>query len=561
MTLEPLHLIKKKGRLWGGLFAAVLAILFLCLSLSGLDYGHHWDEWRLLDASLKIADHKILLPGWYNYPSVSFALTTVLTWAYLGIEYGREVLSGSITPDHLREIVTQIHSRDTAVANPLLFLVRGGFAIAALAAVPLVYASTTSVKELRPRPITGLLAASLLLSSFPFFYHARWIAPDAIQVPLMAALIWSAIAWRQNPSNGFPWLPTIITGLLIGTKYPAGLFLWVPVYLACQTGPAVNRAIQVTALAGLVFIITTPGMILDPLRFLRDLSYEASHYATDGHGAYSIAAGWDHLVAIASFLAFKLLTPWPLVSAGFLFLAVIGIWRSWRENRALIWMLLLPTTAFIAYMAMQSVMIVRNFLLVLPIILLFTALGVRQLEDWLDQSRLSNFESLPRLRTATIAGVCLILLSASGLDYAKRNASLSSSPQLSGQELSQYGDRLLLSPRVSHMLQENGHLKGRKLPCMDQADLMADMPQATPLLFLNSEIENAWALSDHPDKQTIRLANQIGSYRHIAGPNDIDLDYYPTWRGHDRLILADPAIGANVAIWMIGSACLWTDRQ
>ena len=33
------------------------------------------------------------------------------------------------------------------------------------------------------------------------------------------------------------------------------------------------------------------------------------------------------------------------------------------------------------------------------------------------------------------------------------------------------------------------------------------------------------------------LANYRGIYKVIAGPDDVDLDYYPTWDGLDRIVV------------------------
>src|SRR5262249_36707021 len=36
-----------------------------------------------------------------------------------------------------------------------------------------------------------------------------------------------------------------------------------------------------------------------------------------------------------------------------------------------------------------------------------------------------------------------------------------------------------------------------------------------------------------------RLANRRNAYRVVAGPNDVDLDYYPTWLGLERVVVVD----------------------
>src|SRR5262249_57557199 len=36
-----------------------------------------------------------------------------------------------------------------------------------------------------------------------------------------------------------------------------------------------------------------------------------------------------------------------------------------------------------------------------------------------------------------------------------------------------------------------------------------------------------------------RIANRRNAYRVVAGPNDVDLDYYPTWLGLERVVVVD----------------------
>ena len=40
----------------------------------GIDYGHHWDELRIISSVNDSIDNGIILPGWYHYPSIKILL-------------------------------------------------------------------------------------------------------------------------------------------------------------------------------------------------------------------------------------------------------------------------------------------------------------------------------------------------------------------------------------------------------------------------------------------------------------------------------------------------------
>jgi hypothetical protein len=43
------------------------------------------------------------------------------------------------------------------------------------------------------------------------------------------------------------------------------------------------------------------------------------------------------------------------------------------------------------------------------------------------------------------------------------------------------------------------------------------------------------------------LANRRGNYVVVAGPDDIDLDYYPNWSGLSRVVAVDARIARVLA--------------
>ena len=50
----------------------LLDVHFENSGLSGIDFGCHWDEQKLISSIVKTGRRSLLLPGWYNYPSVCY---------------------------------------------------------------------------------------------------------------------------------------------------------------------------------------------------------------------------------------------------------------------------------------------------------------------------------------------------------------------------------------------------------------------------------------------------------------------------------------------------------
>ena len=104
--------------------------------------------------------------------------------------------------------------------------------------------------------------------------------------------------------------------------------------IAAARGPAaLARLIIVLAVFAATYLIITPGTIVDSARFVDDVLFEIDHYSRLGHCGYTVEAGLPHLAGILDFIAFRLASPYQIVSVLVLTAAVAGGAVVWRVNR------------------------------------------------------------------------------------------------------------------------------------------------------------------------------------------------------------------------------------
>ena len=70
---NPKRIVLSDRAAW--LLLLIPVALFLWTGARGIDFGEHWDEGFQVEIVQDAIANETLLPGWYNYPSTSFALS------------------------------------------------------------------------------------------------------------------------------------------------------------------------------------------------------------------------------------------------------------------------------------------------------------------------------------------------------------------------------------------------------------------------------------------------------------------------------------------------------
>jgi hypothetical protein len=251
-----------------------------------------------------------------------------------------------------------------------------------------------------------------------------------------------------------------------------------------------------------------------------------------GHGGYTVEAGWPHLAGILDFIAFRLASPYPIVSVLVLTAAVAGGAVAWCVNRYAAVFLTAVPVLYIVYMATNRVLIVRNLLILVPFVAILVAVAVDNL------ARL--FQSVTIRIAIPVAAATLLALnwpiflhvaaSMQDLDVESWRRSIAT-------YVAAHRDRhYAVSPRV--------------------AALLFERPEAqSPVTVYPPERSDAYiyVLGEHH----ARIANRRNTYRVVAGPDDVDLDYYPTWLGLERIVIVDgPVAGLLTGLRFGGKAAV-----
>ena len=476
------------------LVALPLAV-FLWSGWRSIDFGDHWDAGhRVLDLTTALQE-QTLLPEEYNYPSMTFWLTVA---AITPEAFARADLD-SATREFAGPLAQYVSSPEFQIRCRLLFLLVSSLSILWVYAASLAW---------RNRPWEALLAACFVAGSFEIGYHARWVAPDAILMQFGALTLLACIcALRNREQRGWLGLAVIAAGLAASTKYTGGIFLLPVLFVTWHTRRNVPALLRTVAIFGATFLVITPGVVLEPTKFLEDVVFEFKHYA-DGHIGFSVEGGWDHFTRNLRYLIVAGPSRAPLVSFLVSILGVLGIVGLWRDSKPLAIAVLLVPVLFVPYISSQSVMFVRNLIPLMPVAALVSARGVGVL-----------YESLTdrRARAAFGGGIAIVTLFNLGLTLQAAETVYGSDEArlFAGMDryFAEHPDQIIqLSPNVRSGMKAAGFefpANIRRLPAED----------ARYLATFRRELRTRgyWPSND---------PNLVQA---VIGPLSANYDYYSTW--------------------------------
>ncbi len=516
----------KKPAVW----CLLLLIFFFALasSLSGVDFGKHWDEHIFIDQIFNSFRSGLLLTHYYIYPSLTYRIGLLA----VAPEIFRYLVTKPAEPGALGVYRMQFKSQMLFFIKsvPFKLRLRRFFAAISMLAIFWLYGL---VRVWRNSRWEALLAAALLAFSWEFIYHSRWAVPDALMLQFtVLTFFFLAKAWRR-PERGWFWIQMAAAGaaLTCGTKYQGGsLLLPVWVTLVWQNrriggrywmARAAGHFLWTGFLFTLVYLATTPGTILDPFRFFQHLVQQMDRYQV-GHVGYTVMPGLEHYGLLLQYFAFAGLSP-VSGAAFFLFLlALAGMAVSLRRLGVGEVAMLVFFFFYLFYMGLQRVMIVRNMLLLLPFWALFAARGGAWVAGRLLQVPRWHFMAFA-VWTCLLTG--LVCLNAGWNAYAAGTI-LNKESIYPGKALMAYLDRhpaqkFLLSPEAAQLLRPSGRTVW--------PNVTGNPDEADYAVLLTTEVQDeaSWT------------ANRHGMFRHVFPPYEVNLDYYPTWIQPHLVVLSD----------------------
>lgn len=366
-----------------GLPIALLLIIFLtafAAAVIGIDYGPNGDEQKIVNSISQSFATGIFMPDWYQYPSGPYDLGVAGLAIYSAPYILRNTEAyANLDIDSLESKLRADLARLALSPDFRLFL-RSIFSFISYLSLIWVFIAVARWQSNRFEAVT---AAALLAGSWELNYHARNIAPDALVMQFGAlTTMWVAFAMTaQNPrrERTYRLLAAAAAGLACGTKYPGGLFL-LPIFasMAVRRERGGRLAFEIGGVVlvfAMVFLITTPGALLQPFEFLRGIFYEMNHYRT-GHGPHTVNAGFEHFHLILGYLGFAALSKYTWLAAVLSAFAILGAITLLRRNWRGALVLLAFPVVYVLYMSMQRVMFIRNYQVALPFMAILAAHGL-----------------------------------------------------------------------------------------------------------------------------------------------------------------------------------------
>jgi 4-amino-4-deoxy-L-arabinose transferase-like glycosyltransferase len=371
-----------------GLPLLVIFSFVLFTGIAGVDFGYQWEQKNMTGFVNQYLRTGSLLPGWYNYPPMTTYLELSATIPYAVpyvLHYGFDL-----------RLLRQYLLDDVVKANFDIFVLNIRKAFVGVTCLALVWVYI-GVFATRKKTLEAFFAAAFLGLSWELTYHARWIAPHTVMMQFGALTLMFIMLAMTREKHQKLWfiLASVAAGLATATKYPAGL-LMLPVAVAAflrtkESGLFNRKRIVLFLVMGVVFVATylliSPGTILESDAFIKDISYELTHYSK-GHGRQTVAGGWAHLLLELNYLARVLFSAYQPVAIAIFSMCLVGMYAYLRESRDLGIALVCFPLIYVGYFSMQNVMFVSNMMLVLPFLAVFAARGIMYVASLIPQKQL-----------------------------------------------------------------------------------------------------------------------------------------------------------------------------
>ena len=346
-------------------------------------------------------------PHRFHYPSLYFYVGLLMSLAYWAWQF----LLGNITT--AQHLMASFWNDPT----PFYMLYRWFSVLCGVLTIGVAYGMG---KTIAGNPL-GFLAATLMATNYLAIRNSHFGSIDTFWTLSICVALWTMLYWAKSLSapspvneastpqaRSVPWSVSIAIGVAIGIKYPAAILL-VPVWcLACAplvTNKVIHwqaiaeTVLKTTAIALLVFLMTSPWVLLDLNQFVRDIAYESSYYFT--YRLKGIDPGW---------LFYPKFALWHGVGAGLLLCSILGAWKNWKSLPRTIHIVLLGfgLSYFLVCLGPNVRVMTRYALPLVPVILLYAALGIIWVANALGK-RLQSTTLLPRKAImAVLAGLLLL---------------------------------------------------------------------------------------------------------------------------------------------------------
>lgn len=504
------------ARLWSVRLAVtlpVLALFALCVTtgLRGVDFGYHWDEndWHIAPARLMVQTG-IFLPKSYIYPSFDKWMVLLPAVAQ-GV---RAAIDSNGQPEAVQAAMLALFD-----AGGYLLRARSVFIVVSALAILWTYGAALA---LRYRPWEAFLAACGIGLSWEFAYHSRFAVADCTLVQFTALTVFMLALFHRTGKQAWLYAAGVASGLAMGTKYPGVILLvWVMVASVLSLPrnaywAQLRRLVLLGAIASAVYLVTTPGTVLEPIKFVTDTRMISNYYANNHHAGHTVTSAWDHGRVVFNYLAFSLFSGQQWIAFPMFVMTVVGgvLWVR-KDRRFAAFLVGFPCLFLLMFCAKYRLMLARNYLFLLPCLSLMMARGVGDLMHWLPKPWLRGL-----LATVMLGMLAVQVGWAIGASESIRHVDPKEQVRDALEYVRKHADTKF---RVSDQVRASALAQHLTLP-----KNVVSRPGGTEVVFFgNAEGPGSWFFQTNDPWLT----------KAIFGPREMNFNWYAGWLGHDHLVV------------------------
>ena len=288
---------------------------------------------------------------------------------------------------------------------------------------------------------------------------------------------------------------------------------------------------------GLAFLITTPALMLEPVKVWEFVLYQKHAYSSAGINGYAVLEQLDHLQRMIIYLSAVLFSKNTVIAIFFAAMSLIGLYCL-RAEKALVMILALVIVIYILYISRYQLMYVRNLQILIPFLAILSAIGCGYCQQRIVGlfSRQAIVPVQVYRYTWPVLLVVLVLVNgnwiynaAASIDQYNQNSGVFRNSQFENLKsyIESHPDKsFVLSKKLSERWSAAGY------PDHPQLGREQNLDAGAYAVFSSSE-----AVSKH--NWTIG-ANRFNAYYVVSpGPYEMNFDYYPTINlAKDRIVIA-----------------------
>ncbi len=398
-------LLTAARRWWHYLAAALLTVVLRLPGMAnGLPYVRHPDEPVNYLVTHRMVAGPSLLPHFYDYPSLQYAIQSAVhaSLLWLGRLFGVWHSSadlGMIGPTGF--------GNSKAMSTSAWLVARGvTVTVSVVGVVAVVHIATRLCRSRRWAFLAGAFGAVSGIGVASGFT----MTPDALAgttATLTLACLASLLA-DDRGATGRRWVVVtgICLGLAVGSKYNNVLLVGVVVLAVALTDRSVRPTLRQTAIvmaigAG-VFVLTTPAVVFDRVAFLDSVRGVLRHYSV------------GHFGSEGDSLSFNLKALWHSDAVALVFAGAAVALRSRRQ----VVMLATWVVAYTLVISKAQVHFARNLTPVLGAVAVLGGLGAQQV--WIAARAQWTAKDHVRVRQTIVTVVLLAALTPVAVMQARR---------------------------------------------------------------------------------------------------------------------------------------------